>query len=123
MKDELWGKIMTEFLALRPKTYSYLMDDGKNDKKAKGTKKCAIKKVLTFNDYKDCSLNNKTISKLQQKFKSERHNKYTEDVNKIALSSNDDKRLQTYDRITPYPYGTSAGKVCKAKILSKVNIK
>ena len=40
MKDELGGKIMTEFAALRPKTYSYLMDDGKNDKKAKGTKNC-----------------------------------------------------------------------------------
>ena len=42
---------------------------------------------------------------------------------KIALSSNDDKRLQTYDRITSYPYGTSAGKVCKTEILNKVNIK
>ena len=43
MKDELGGKIMTEFAALRPKTYSYQMDDGRNDKKAKGTKKCVIK--------------------------------------------------------------------------------
>ena len=43
MKDELGGKIMTEFSALRPKTYSYLIDDGKNDKKAKGTRKCVIK--------------------------------------------------------------------------------
>ena len=70
MKDELDGKITTEFVALRPKTYSYLMDDGKNDKKAKGTKKCIIKKVLKFNDYKDCLLNNKTILKPQQRFKS-----------------------------------------------------
>ena len=114
---------MTEFVAPRPKTYSYLTDDGKNDKKAKGTKKCVIKKVLKFNDYKDCLLNNKTILKLQQRFKSERHNIYAEDVNKIALSSNDNKRLQTYDRITSYPYGTSARKVCKTKVLSKVNIK
>ena len=122
MTDELGGKIMTQFVALRPKIYSYLTDDGKNDKKAKGTKKCIIKKVLKFNDYKDCLLNNKIILKSQQRFKSERHNVYTEDVNKIALSSNDDKRLQTYDRITSYPYGTSAGKVCKTEILSKVNI-
>ena len=43
MKDELGGKIMTEFVALRPKTYSYLTDDGKENKKAKGTKKCVIK--------------------------------------------------------------------------------
>ena len=46
MKDELGGKIMTEFTAIRPKSYSYLMDDGKNDKKAKGAKKCVIKKYL-----------------------------------------------------------------------------
>ena len=48
MKDELGGTIMTEFAALRPKAYSYLMDDGKNDKKAKGTKKCVIKKYLNL---------------------------------------------------------------------------
>ena len=46
MKDELGGKIMTEFAALRPKTYSYLMDDGNSDKKAKGTKKRVIKRVI-----------------------------------------------------------------------------
>ena len=54
MKDELRVKIMTEFAAFRSKTYSYLMDDGNTDKKAKGTKKCVIKRVLKFNDYKDC---------------------------------------------------------------------
>ena len=46
MKDELGGKIMKETAALRPKTYSYLTDDGNSDKKAKGTKKCVIKKYL-----------------------------------------------------------------------------
>ena len=51
MKDELGGKIMTEFVALRPKAYSYLMDDGKNNKKPKGTKPCVIKGILKFNDY------------------------------------------------------------------------
>ena len=50
MNDELGGKIMTEFAVLRPKTYSYLMDIGRNDKKAKGTKKCVIKRRLKFND-------------------------------------------------------------------------
>ena len=59
----------------------------------------------------DCPLNNEIILKLQQRFKSVKHDVYTEEVNKIALSSNDDKRLQTFDRITSYPYGTSAGKV------------
>ena len=114
---------MTEFAALRPKTYSYLMDDGNNDKKAKGTKKCVIKRILKSNDYKNCLLDNEIILKLQQRFKSEAHNVHTEEMNKIALSSNDDKRLQTFDRITSYPYGTSAGKVCKTEMLSKVNIK
>ena len=54
MKDGLGGKIMTEFVALRPKTYSCLMDDGRSDKKAKGTKNSVIKRILKFNDYKDC---------------------------------------------------------------------
>ena len=114
---------MTEFVALRPKTYSYLTDDCKEDKKAKGTKKCVIKRRIKFNDYKDCLLNNETILKSQQRFKSERHDVYTEEVNKIALSSNDDKRLQTFDRLTFYPYGASVRKVCKTELLSKVNIK
>ena len=95
-KDELGGKIMTEFVALRPKTYSYLTDDYKEDKKAKTTKKYVIKRRLKFNDYKYCLLNNEIILKSQQRFKSERHDVYTEEINKIALSSNDDKRLQTY---------------------------
>ena len=50
MKDELGGKIITEFVTLKPKTYSFLTDDGKEDKKAKGTKKCVIKKMIKFND-------------------------------------------------------------------------
>ena len=54
VKDELGGKIMTELVVLRPKTYSYLMDDGWSDKKAKGPKKCVIKRRLKFNDYNNC---------------------------------------------------------------------
>ena len=122
-KDELGGKIMTEFVALRPKAYSYLTDDCEEDKKAKGTKKCVIKRRLKFIDYKDCLLNNQIVLKSEQRFNNERHDVYTEELNKIALSSNDDKRLQTFDRITSYPYGTSAGKVCKTEILSKLNMK
>ena len=90
------------------------MDDGGSDKKAKGTKKCVLKWRLKFNDYKDCLLDNEIVLKSKQGFKSERHKVY------IALSSNDDKRLQTFDRIASYPYGTSAGKVCKSELLSKV---
>ena len=87
MKDESGGKIIKEFIALRPKTYSYLTDDFKEDKKAKGTKKCVIKRKLKFNDYKGCLLNDKIVLKSQQRFKSERHDVYTENVNKIALSN------------------------------------
>ena len=53
MKDELGGRVITEFAALRPKTYSYLTDDCKEDKKAKGTKKCVIKRMIKFEDYKN----------------------------------------------------------------------
>ena len=113
MKDELGGKIITEYVALRPKTYSYLTDDCKEDKKAKETKKCVIKIELKFNDYKNCLLNDKVVLKSQQRFKSERHDVYTENVNKIALGSNDDKILSTFDKIKTYPYGSSAGKVVK----------
>ena len=99
------------------------MDDGNNDKKAKGAKICVIKQRLKLNDYKDCLLNNEIILKSQQRFKSEVHNVYTEEINKIALSSNDGKTLQTFSRITSYHYGTSAGKVYKTEMLSKLNIK
>ena len=78
-------------------------------------------KTKTYiNDYKDCLLNNETVLKSQQRFKSEGHEVNAEEINKIALSSNDDKRLQTFDRITLYPYGASVGKVCKTELLSKV---
>ena len=119
MKDELGGKIMTGFVALRPENYSYIMDYDSEVKKAKGTKKCVIKRMFKFLDYKDCLFNNEIILKSQQRFKRKTHNVYTEEVNKIVLSSNDDKRLQTYDKVTSYPYGTSAGKVCNTELLSK----
>ena len=105
MKDELGGKIITEFVTLRPKMYSFLTDDGKEDKKAKGTKKCVIKKMIKFNDYKKCLLNGEIILKSQQRFISNKHDVYTEDVNKIALSNDDDKRMVLPDKISSYPYG------------------
>ena len=70
------------------------MNDDTEHKKAKGTKKCITKRRLMLENYKDSLFNNKTISQSQLRFKSDLHNVYTEDVNKIALSSNDDKRLQ-----------------------------
>ena len=105
MKDELGGKIITEFVTLRPKMYSFLTDDGKEDKKAKGTKKCVIKKMIKFNDYKKCLLNDEIMLKPQQRFISKKHDVYTENIDKIALSNNDDKRIVSLNKITSYPYG------------------
>ena len=123
MKDELGGRIMTKFVGLRAKTYSYLIDDGSEDKKAKGTKKRVIKIKLKFENHKICLeatqvenkannqeknktdidpikenhkefiKNNKSILKAQQRLKSERHNVFNEEINKIALSSNNNKRM------------------------------
>ena len=67
MKDELGGKIITEFVTLRPKTYLYLTDDGKEDKKAKGTKKYVIKRMIKFDDYKKCLLNGEVYIKITTK--------------------------------------------------------
>ena len=61
--------------------------------------------------------NNKNVYRSQQRFKSYNHVVYTEEVTKIALSANDDKRLQTFDRITTYPYGANAFKVCESEIM------
>ena len=74
-----------------------------------------------FENYKDSLFNNKTILKSQLRFKSDHHNVYTEELNKIALNSND-KRLQTFDRVTTYPYGTNASKVCESEMLSKIQV-
>ena len=120
-KDELGGKIITEVITLRPKTYAAAAaaaDDGNDHKKAKGTKKCVIKQKLMFQNFKDCLFNNKNVYRSQQRFKSYNHYVYTEEVNKTALSANDDKRLQTYDKITTYPYGTNAFKVCESEMLT-----
>ena len=117
MKDELGRKVKTKFVGLRAKTYSCLMDDGTEDKKAKGTKKCVTKRKLKFENYKNCLeatqlenkinyleknkidkesikenhkefiKNNKSILKIQQRFKSQKHSVFTEEINKIALSS------------------------------------
>ena len=117
-KDELGEKIIIEVVAIRPKTYAYLIDDDIEHKKAKGTKKYIIKQDIMFGNYTDCLLNNRNIYRSQQIFKSYNHDVYTEDANKTALNSNDDKRLQTYDKITTFPYGTNAFKVCESEILN-----
>ena len=139
MKDELGGEIMKEFVRLRAKTYSYLKDNNDEDKNAKGTKKCVIKRKLNFHNYTNClgaaqienkinhlekikidvdSLkeflkDNKLILKTQQRFKSERHNVFTEEISKMALRSNDGKRMQSIDSIERYAYGMNKHLICK----------
>ena len=118
-KDELGGKIMKEFCALKAKTYTYLMDDDNEKKKAKGNKKCIIKHRLMFENYKDSWLVDKIILQSQLRFKTNHHDVYTEEVNKIALSRHDDRRLQTFDRVKTYPCVTNAFKVCESEMVSK----
>ena len=116
-KDELGGKMMTEFVALRAKAYAYLDDDGNEHKKSKGTKRCVIKQKLMFQNLKNCLFNNENVYRSQQRLKSYNCDVYTEEVNKIVLSSTDDKRLQTFDKIRTYPYGANAFKVCDNEML------
>ena len=71
--------------------HTHLMGDDNEMKKAKGVKRCAGKRRLMFENYKDSLFNNKTISRSQLRFKSDHHNVYTEEVNKIALNSNGNK--------------------------------
>ena len=101
-KEELGGKIMAEFV-----------DDDTEMKKAKGTKKCIVKRELTFKNYVDALFNDEIIIISQHRFRSDYHKICTEEVDKIALSSNDDKGIQTFDKVTTYPYGTNAFKVCE----------
>ena len=107
MKVELGRKILTNFFGLEGKTYSDLKIDDSEYKQPKDTKKCGmkikfkLKKKLKYkiNIQKKIKLtlirNNKSILKTQQRLKSRRHNVFTEEINKIALSSNDDKSIQS----------------------------
>ena len=76
-----------------------------------------MKSRLMFENYTDSFFNDKIILKSQQRFESDHHEMYTEEVNKIALSSSDNKRLQTFDKITTYPHGTNAFKVCESEMM------
>ena len=72
-----------------------------------------------FQNYKDSLFNDEVIIRSQQRFRSDHHKVHTEEVNKIALSSNDDKRIQTYDKVTTFTYGTNVFKVCESEMLLK----
>ena len=82
-KDELGGKIMTEFCTLEAKAYAYKLDDDTEKKKSKGTKKCIVKREITFKNYTDSLFNDEVIIKSQRRFRIDHHKVYTEEVNKI----------------------------------------
>ena len=103
---------MIESVGIRAKTYAYLMDDDNGHEKTKRTKNCVIKRRLMFKNSIDCLLNNRIILQSQERLKNDHDNVYAEQINKIALSSNDAKRLQTFDKITMYP--------CESEMLSNI---
>ena len=103
MKYELVGKTKKKFVALRLQIYNYLRNDGQVDKRTKVTSKWVIKWEIEFEYWKSCYRNNKTILKSRQSFRSQAHIFFTEKVYKIALSQNDESRIQTPDGLTKYP--------------------
>ena len=122
-KDEIGGKIMTKFCGLRAKTYSFLIDEYTDDDYEKNNivNKKSIKREILFNNYVDSLFKNEVLLRSQHRFRSDHHKVYTEEVNKIALSSNDDKRIQTFDKVITYPYDTNVFTVCKNEMLLKKN--
>ena len=124
MKNELGGKIMTEFVALRAKMYAY----GRighmtaqqqhfvacDEKCCKGTKKFVVSEGLTLDDYKACLFNGKTIYREQMLFENKKHKVYTVNMYKIALNRDDDKRFVLAGGITTLARGYVAlvGLVC-----------
>ena len=91
-KDEAGGKIIDEFVGLRAKLYSYKMLEGKESKKCKGVKKSVVKESITHEDCKNCLFTGKEQLRKMNVIRSHKHDIYTEEVNKIALSPDDDKR-------------------------------
>ena len=107
MKDELGGIIMTEFVALRAKMYAYRRLDEKKpeNKKCNGTKKCVVAETLTFEDYKRCLFEGKTVYREQMLFEHEKHDVFTVNKCKIALNRDDDKRIISEDGINTFARG------------------
>lgn len=103
-KDEAGGKQIREFVGLRAKLYAYRMDDVE-EKKAKGVKKVVVKRTIAFDDYKKCLFEGKPQYRSMNVIRSHGHEIYTEEVNKIALSREDDKRYIMNDGIHTYAHG------------------
>ena len=104
-KDEAGGEIITEFVGLRAKLYAIKKLDGEEEKKCKGVKKNVIRKKFLFNDYKDVLFSGKEALRAMNVIRSRQHNLSTEQVNKIALSANDDKRIIQPNKIQTLAHG------------------
>ena len=98
-KDEVAGKQITHFVGLRPKLYSFKIEEDKLVKKCKGIKKNVIKKKLDFDDYVKCLFTGKKEMRSMKIIRSDKHDIYSKEVNKIALSNEDDKRQVLNDNI------------------------
>ena len=103
MKDELGGRLMTEFIGLHPKMYSYDGED--SGKRAKGVKKSVLKKTLTHEDYKKCLLDKKVFSRDMPGLRSYKHTIHGETVHKVALAPLDTKRYILPDGISTLAFG------------------
>ena len=86
------GEVIEEFVGLRAKLYSYKMVDGQENKKCKGVKKSVVKNSITHDDYKKCLFSGKAQLRKMNVIRSYKHEIYTEEINKVALSPDDDKR-------------------------------
>ena len=104
-KDEVAGKRIKEFVGLRAKLYSFIMEDGKENKRCKGVKKQVVESSITHEDYKTCLRTGKEQLRKQNILRSYDHEIFTEEVNKIALSSIDDKRYILDDGIHTLAWG------------------
>ena len=105
MKDEAGGKTIKEFVGLRAKLYSFVMDDGEETKKCKGVKKQVVESSIRHEDYKTCLLTGKEQLRKQNILRSYNHEVYTEEVNKVALSALDDKRYILSDGVHTLAWG------------------
>ena len=98
-KDEVAGKQITHFVGLRPKLYSFKIEEDSDVKKCKGVKKNVVKKKLDFDDYVKCLFSGEKEMRSMKIIRSEKHDIYSKEVNKIALSNEDDKRIVSEDKI------------------------
>ena len=98
-KDEVAGKQITHFVGLRPKLYSFRIEEEREVKKCKGIKKNVVKKKLDFDDYVKCLFTGEKEMRSMKIIRSEKHDIYSKEVNKIALSNKDDKRIVLEDKV------------------------